>query len=624
MTLRSRKKRPTTAPTSNQRTRRASTGHRQRALVIALAITSCGSLASFATTALAQPPGASSAPATTTPGWNLRWRRSPKLTPDPVHVPRSDVFATPPRQTDAVAQVGYQDNGQRQPVAAAVNQNERVSRNAFEQAAVARQIRQMAHNESIAATANNGQPIGNYSRQPAPIATAQPAPSQTTPSQSAATIHRSLAEPSDFFRNPFAEAPQPITRTLAPPAQQQQQRSLPRPAQHLTQTRAAANRTQSGMQLPAPTESPDNTASPAGDLPANDLRGSALQIPAPPATTDPAPAADQTPLPQPTLPQPTLPQPTAPPTEDDTSMRDLLADPNQQITPDQSDAARPDAAGRSAAPKPDAPKPSAGDDRTTDSPSDKAGMDQYLYQNPFDEERGGSDRKPPKPKELTCEEFRSRIAHETIDRISLDPSPPFRPDLIDPKAYREKRKQFESQQPSRDWSDIDGRVVAKGRLVDLAYDQVIVQTESGARAQVPMNELSEGDWGYLSENWGLPKYCLIEQVAHTPRAWDPLTMTWKASNACSKTRYFEEVNLERYGHTAGPLLQPVVSSAHFFANIAVLPYKMGIHPPTECQYALGYYRPGNCAPWIIPPVPISARGALTQAAAMTGAFWLIP
>ncbi len=101
-------------------------------------------------------------------------------------------------------------------------------------------------------------------------------------------------------------------------------------------------------------------------------------------------------------------------------------------------------------------------------------------------------------------------------------------------------------------------------------------------------------------------------------------MTWKASNLCHTPLYFEDVNLERYGHTHGPVLEPVVQSAHFFANIAVLPYKMGVHSPKECQYALGYYRPGNCAPWIIPPVPLSVRGALVQGAALTGAFWLIP
>jgi hypothetical protein len=122
----------------------------------------------------------------------------------------------------------------------------------------------------------------------------------------------------------------------------------------------------------------------------------------------------------------------------------------------------------------------------------------------------------------------------------------------------------------------------------------------------------------------LPKECLIEQIAATPRQWTPMTMTWKASNLCHTPLYFEDVNLERYGHTRGPLLEPFAQSAHFFGNILVLPYKMGVHSPRECQFALGYYRPGNCAPWIKPPVPISARGAIAQAATMTGLFWLIP
>ena len=272
-----------------------------------------------------------------------------------------------------------------------------------------------------------------------------------------------------------------------------------------------------------------------------------------------------------------------------------------------------------------------------DSPSDQDDADSSPYQNPFDENRAdrgqgeafsqnraAADTTMIKANQLSCDEFRERIARETIDQISLDPSPPFRPDLFDPIKFQEKREDFQQRQTIRSWTSADGRVLASGRFIDLAYEQVIIETEDGQQQEVPVKRLSEGDLGYLSENWGLPKECLIPQVAHTPRSWSQLTMTWKASNLCSKPRYFEEVNLERYGHTAGPWLQPVVSSAHFFANIAVLPYKMGIHPPNECQYALGYYRPGNCAPWIVPPVPISARGALAQGAAMTGAFWLVP
>jgi hypothetical protein len=84
------------------------------------------------------------------------------------------------------------------------------------------------------------------------------------------------------------------------------------------------------------------------------------------------------------------------------------------------------------------------------------------------------------------------------------------------------------------------------------------------------------------------------------------------------------VALERYGHTWGPVIQPVVSSAHFFATVPLLPYKAGMNPPWECMYPLGHYRPGNCAPYMIDPIPFSLRGGLMQAGAVVGAVHLLP
>ena len=225
---------------------------------------------------------------------------------------------------------------------------------------------------------------------------------------------------------------------------------------------------------------------------------------------------------------------------------------------------------------------------------------------------------------FSCEDFRKRIASQTIDQVSLDISPPYRPDEMDEKRYQNLKEEFDEKQAIRTWHDRNGNVIVTGRLNDLAYEKAVIETNNGSKDALPINQLSEGDIAYIADNWGLPKECLIEQVAYTPRQWTPSTMTWKASNLCHHPLYFEDVNLERYGHTRGPILEPVVQSAHFFANIAVLPYKMGVHCPSECQYALGYYRPGNCSPWIKPPVPISARGAIAQAATMTGMFWLIP
>ena len=70
--------------------------------------------------------------------------------------------------------------------------------------------------------------------------------------------------------------------------------------------------------------------------------------------------------------------------------------------------------------------------------------------------------------------------------------------------------------------------------------------------------------------------------------------------------------------------QPFMSGAHFFTRLPVLPYCMGVEPPKECIYALGHYRPGNCAPYMCKPMPLSSRGALFQAGAAVGAAAALP
>lgn len=120
-----------------------------------------------------------------------------------------------------------------------------------------------------------------------------------------------------------------------------------------------------------------------------------------------------------------------------------------------------------------------------------------------------------------------------------------------------------------------------------------------------------------------PQECTLGGAMYTPRNFALATYTWKASALCHKPLYFEQVAVERYGHT-WPLIQPVMSAAHFFCTVPILPYKMGIEPPTECIYALGYYEPGSCAPYMIYPIPITARAALLEAGAWIGGIYLIP
>ncbi len=121
-----------------------------------------------------------------------------------------------------------------------------------------------------------------------------------------------------------------------------------------------------------------------------------------------------------------------------------------------------------------------------------------------------------------------------------------------------------------------------------------------------------------------PFECPLKRETYQPRSWPVLTYTWKASGACHKPLYFEEPQLERYGHSLPPYIQPIASAAHFFLVVPALPYFMGVYPPNECIYTLGYYRPGSCAPYLLDPFPISIRGAMFETAAWTGAAFVIP
>lgn len=122
-----------------------------------------------------------------------------------------------------------------------------------------------------------------------------------------------------------------------------------------------------------------------------------------------------------------------------------------------------------------------------------------------------------------------------------------------------------------------------------------------------------------------PYLCTIDDgTPFQERCWPQVTYMWKASALCHKPLYFEDEHLERYGHSWGPYVQPLVSGAHFFTRIPVLPYCMGIKAPNECVYTLGHYRPGNCAPYMINAVPFTWRAGLFQAGAVTGAALVLP
>lgn len=226
--------------------------------------------------------------------------------------------------------------------------------------------------------------------------------------------------------------------------------------------------------------------------------------------------------------------------------------------------------------------------------------------------------------EEKCKTARLALQQNSIKNISLDITASFEPAAESADEEREAREKQLRLMPPRKWRNRAGEVIADGDLTDLRNRRAVITDDDGNVAEIKLGELSDDDLCFLAAWWQVPTECTLGDHHFAVRQWEPVTFAWKASALCHKPMYFEEVQLERYGHTTGPFFQPVLSGAHFFLNVAVLPYKMGINPPNECQYALGYYRPGSCSPWLLPPAPLSVRGGLMEAGAITGLILLFP
>lgn len=93
--------------------------------------------------------------------------------------------------------------------------------------------------------------------------------------------------------------------------------------------------------------------------------------------------------------------------------------------------------------------------------------------------------------------------------------------------------------------------------------------------------------------------------------------SWTAPVFCLQPVYFEETMLERHGQERFPYIQPLVSGATFFSNIAFLPYHSYLQRPLEERYSTGHYRPGSPAPCLRQRAPYDA-GALRFQLLTTG------
>lgn len=121
-----------------------------------------------------------------------------------------------------------------------------------------------------------------------------------------------------------------------------------------------------------------------------------------------------------------------------------------------------------------------------------------------------------------------------------------------------------------------------------------------------------------------PREIRLGEGTYEGRFMPETVFTWEASNLYHNPLYFEDPQLERYGHTHGHYVQPFISGGRFVTQMMGLPYQMTLHPLCSKRYTLGWYRPGECAPKQIYQIPLNLHAAAVTAAFYTGMIYAIP
>jgi hypothetical protein len=152
--------------------------------------------------------------------------------------------------------------------------------------------------------------------------------------------------------------------------------------------------------------------------------------------------------------------------------------------------------------------------------------------------------------------------------------------------------------------------------------------ESGVRLFIP-KEIGEIGVDIRQTEIQVPDYATepfqaLERQQSRDQAWVHRQFTWEAPEFWHGPLYFDDVPLERYGQMHHPLIQPVLSGFHFFGNVPLLPYKMGIDRPCDKIATLGYYRVGDCVPPVGRWLPLEVDAAAFEAITVIALIAILP
>jgi len=164
-------------------------------------------------------------------------------------------------------------------------------------------------------------------------------------------------------------------------------------------------------------------------------------------------------------------------------------------------------------------------------------------------------------------------------------------------------------------------------VADIATEEVSpTQLDPYSRPIAELGTSIDAPGGEFPGSAAADPFAAAGQLAHPmgARRRDVETVVfWDAPAVSHRPLYFEDVNLERHGFKV-PLVQPVLSAAHFFGRLPTLPYLMVAEKHRQQRYTLGHYRPGSAASyaWYLPRPSIA--GGVVGAAAVTGVLFAFP
>jgi hypothetical protein len=192
-------------------------------------------------------------------------------------------------------------------------------------------------------------------------------------------------------------------------------------------------------------------------------------------------------------------------------------------------------------------------------------------------------------------------------------SPLVQPPSGQPLASQPPRDAVPVPDTNREQDEDEGRFEAPAKEVLFR-----LESESAFLQRVKLKKRIEQN----NAEYTLPEETSITGVLQR-RTFMPTQATVFPSYVVYHPLYFQQINAERYGWELG-VFQPLVSTAQFYGDVLLLPYKVAANPPWTCDANVGYNLPGNPEPLRFLTVPFSWRGVAAEAGAAVGGAAIFP